>query len=230
MFKQSRMAIILILVVVIASQFLLPWLVSKVVARGMAGVLGTEQVTATVEKSPAMLMLGGRFDRVVISAQNARVDRLIFAEIDAVLTDVKLDAAALISGQQLVVKSAKEVNLTASITQEELSRYLNQAVKGVKNAVVSVNGGEVKISGDFGLGKIASVAVTLEGRVSADDQKIKFVTERFLINNTLVGKIGGTALTEVPLVDLKKFPFNVVVRQITMEDGKVTVFADNHAQ
>jgi len=217
----------LVLAVVIIEELCLPWLVSSCVTLGMAEILATERVTVSIEKRPALAMVAGLFDRIAVKTENAKVDKINFAEFDVVLTDVKLDAQALIGRRQLVVQSAGDAELTAVLTQEELSRFLNQAVKGVKNAVVTVSDNQVKVNGDFGLSGIASVAVTLEGRIIADGQKIKFVTDRFLINNTLVGKLGGAALTEVVLADLKKLPFGVTVRTISMDNGKVTVYADN---
>lgn len=228
--KRLKWGLGVIVVAVIASELLLPWLVSIFIARSMIGIVGTDQVAATIEKRPALAMVTGQFDRVAIKAQGAKLDKIMFDELDAVLTDVRLDQQALLVNRQLVVKSARNVEMTAVLSQEELSRFLNQSVKGVKNAVVTVDGGQVKVNAEFGIGGIASLAVTLEGRVAADNQKIKFVTDRFLINHTLVGKIGGIALTEIPLVDLKKLPFGVMVSNISMEQGKVTVFADNQSK
>lgn len=228
--KRLSLVLIIILAVLAASEFLLPRLLGSLVAKGMSQAVGSEQVTASVAKTPALLVFGGQFDAVNIRAVEARIDnKIVFAELDTVLQDVALDMEALLSRRTVVVKSVRDIDLTAVITQEELGRYLNQAVKGVKNAVVTVSGGKVQVKGNFVLGGIASVAVGLDGKIVGDGQKIKFVTERFLLNNSMVGNIGGTVLTEIPLVDLQKLPFGVGVRTITMEDGRVTIFADNRS-
>jgi len=229
--KRLRIGLIIILVVVATSEFLLPSLVGKLVARGMTNATGSEEISAIVVKRPAVAMLlGGSFDRVFLHAVNARIDKITFAELDTALENIDLDMAALITRRTVVVKSVQDIDLTAVITQEELSRYLNQNVKGVRGAVVTINAGKVQVTSNFGLGPLASVAITLEGKIAGDGQKLKFVTERFLLNNTMVGNIGGSVLTEIPLVDLKKLPFGVGVRVVNMEDGKVTIFADNRTK
>ncbi|MDR3590964.1 MAG: LmeA family phospholipid-binding protein [Negativicutes bacterium] len=228
--KRLRIGLIIVLVVVAASELLLPSLVGRLVARGMVGATAAEEISAKVVKRPAVLMLGGGFDRVFIHAVNARIDKITFAELDTALENLDLDMAALITRRTVAVRSVQDIDLTAVISQEELSRFLNQNVKGVRNAVVTVNAGKVQVTSSFGLGSLASVAITLEGKVAGDGQKLKFVTERFLLNNTMVGNIGGSVLTEIPLVDLKKLPFGVVVRAVNMEDGKVTIFADNRTK
>lgn len=228
--KRLSVIMVVVLVLILAEELLLPRTVGGLVARGMVDATGTDQVVAEVAGRPAFLMLGGRFDDIRILAQNAQIDKIKFAELDATLRNVELDMGTLISRRTIVVKTVRDIDLTAVITREELTRYLNQSVKGIKNATVTMNGGKVQVSANLILGQLASLAVTLDGKVVGDGQKIKFVTDRFLLNNTVIGNIGGTVLTEIPLADLKKLPFGVEVRSITSENDKITIHADNRAK
>jgi hypothetical protein len=225
--KRLSIIVLLILALAVAGEFAMPWLVGGLVARGMSGATGSDKVTAQVPKRPAVLMLDGRFDSVDIRAQDARVDKITFARLDAALKDVALDMPVLLGQRRVAVKTVRDIDLTAVITQEELSRYINQSVKGIKNAQVTVGSGGVKVGANFALGQIASLAIALDGKVVGDGHRIKFVTERFLLNNTAVGNIGGSVLTEIPLVDLRKLPFGVKARQVTMDNGRITIMADN---
>lgn len=225
--KRLSIIVLLILALAVAGEFAMPWLVGGLVARGMSGATGSDKVTAQVAKRPAVLMLDGRFDSVDIRAQDARVDKITFARLDAALKDVALDMPVLLGQRRVAVKTVRDIDLTAVITQEELSRYINQSVKGIKNAQVTVGSGGVKVGANFALGQIASLAIALDGKVVGDGHRIKFVTERFLLNNTAVGNIGGSVLTEIPLVDLRKLPFGVKARQVTMDNGRITIMADN---
>lgn len=227
---QKRLIIILaaaIIVLAAASEALLPAVVSDVVAQGMVNLTGSDHVAVTVVKHPAVLMLGGQFDRITMQATNAKIDKITFSDMRADLTNVQLDMAALISRRIVALKTVQDVDLSVTVTQEELANYLNKAVKGVKNATVEITPEHIRASSNFAIGGFANVAVTLEGKIVGDGQKIKFVTERFLLNNMLVGNIGGSVLTEIPLVDLKKLPFNVGVREIVTEQGKVVIYTDN---
>ncbi len=225
----KRLAVItlIILALAVAGEFAMPWLVGSLVARGMGGATGSDDITAEVAKRPAILMLDGRFDSIVIRARDARIDKITFAQLDAALQDVALDMPVLLGQRRVAVKTVRDIDLTAVITQEELSRYINQTVKGIKNAQVAIGSGAVKVSANFALGQIASLAIALDGKIVGDGYRIKFVTDRFLINNTAVGNIGGAVLTEIPLVDLRKLPFGVKTRQVTMDNGRITIMADN---
>jgi len=125
------------------------------------------------------------------------------------------------------LQSVTDVDIIVVMRQDDLAQCLNQTVKGVKNAVVTITSDQVKASSTFAIGGFANVDVGLEGRIVGDGQKIKFVTEKFLINNRASGNIAGTLLTEIPLLDLNKLPFHVGVRDIVMENGKVSIYLDN---
>jgi hypothetical protein len=224
--KGLRLVIVVVLIAV-AGELLLPMILSDIVAKGMMGVVGSEQVTATLTKRPALLMLGGKFDMITVNAQQAKADKLIFSEMGITLKDVQLDMGTLLSRRVVAFQSVGDVTIRGTVTQEELARYLNQTVKGVKNAVVDISSDKIKASSSFALGGFANVAVSLEGKIVSDGQKLKFVTDKFLLNNRMTGNLGGALLTEIPLVDLNKLPFHVNVRDIVMENGKVILYLDN---
>ncbi|EIW20951.1 MULTISPECIES: DUF2993 domain-containing protein [Pelosinus] len=219
--------VIVILLLAVAGEVLLPMILSDIVAKGMRGLVGSEQVTATLTKRPALLMLGGNFDNITVNARQAKVDKLVFDDMSITLKDAQLDIGALITRRLVAFQSIGDVEIRGTVTQDELARYLNQTVKGIKNAVVDIQSDKIKASSSFSLGGFANVAVTLEGKIVGDGQKIKFVTDQFLLNNRMTGNLGGALLTEVSLVDLNKLPFHVNVRDIVMENGKVILYLDN---
>lgn len=227
--KRLLLALVVVLILVAVSELFLPMVMSNSVNHGLKSLTGSDQVTATLTNKPAILMLGGRFDTIQIKAEHAQIDKIVFSEMSIALTQAKLDMGKLIGSQVVDFQSVGDVAITAVVDQDELARYLNQTVKGVKNAAVVITPDKVKASSNFAIGGIINVAVSLEGKIVSDGQKIKFVTDRFLINNMSAGAIGGGLLTEIPLVDVNKLPFNVNVRDIVMDNGKVTLYLDNHS-
>lgn len=211
----------------VAAEFILPQATSLAVAQGMTELVGSSEIKAQVIKRPAVAMVTGSFDQITVDAANAKIDKIIFRQLKAELKDVQLDRQRLYLNRQAVIEQVGEVNVLAVLTQEEVARYLNQQVKGVKNATVSIDQGKMTAQSSFVLGGFATVAVGLEGRVIQDGQIVKFVTDRFLLNNSPVGSIGGIGLAEIPLLDMKKLPFGVTVRDIMLEQGKLTLHANN---
>ncbi|SDF27717.1 LmeA family phospholipid-binding protein [Sporomusa acidovorans] len=227
--KRLTTILLFLVMVVAALEVVLPKLVSDAVAQGLRDLTGSRQVTAKVDKAPAILMFDGKFDRVRADASEVKTEKITFENMHVDLTGVEVDTQALLTSRKLVLKKVDEVQLTAAIGQEELAAFLNNSVKGVKNAAVTITPGKVQVRSTLNLGAIARVDVKLEGRITGDrdNRRIKFVTDQFWLNNTPVGNVGGSLLTELPLVDLKKLPFNVNVRDVVMEQGQVIIYADN---
>ena len=220
----------LLLIVALVAEVMLPQVASDAVAQGMKELTSSAQVQAQVLKRPALGMIAGSFDKITVDATDAKVDKIAFSQFRATLTEVQLDRERLYFRRVVVLEQVKDVDVMAVITQEEVTRYINQNVKGVKNATVIMDKGKMQVTSSFAFGGLATVAITLEGRIVGDGQKIKFVTDRFLLNNAVAGNIGGALLAEIPLVDLKKVPFGVTVRDIALEQGKLTLYADNKAR
>jgi hypothetical protein len=225
--KWLSIILIVVLFLLVAAEFVLPQMVQGLVASSMGRMVPSGEITTEVAKHPAVAMLVGQFGQMSVQAEHVKIDKVVFDHMDVNLDTVELDMGALVRDGKVVIKSAKHMYLTAVITQEELARYLNESAKGVKNAVVTVKDGRVQLVGALSLGPIATMAVTVEGKVVGDGQKIKYVSDHFLINSSSIGQLGGGPLAEIQLVDLKKLPFGVVVRTITMADGKITIIADN---
>ena len=225
--KRLISVIVLVLILLVGSELFLPMVMSNAVNQGLMSLTGSEHVDAKLTKEPALLMLGGNFDTLQINAQHAKIDKIVFSEMNIALTDAQLDMGKLISQRVVELQSVKDVDIIAVVGQDDLAQYLNQGVKGVKNAVVVITPDKVKASSNFAIGGIVNVAVTLEGRIVYDGQKVKFVTDQFSVNNVITGNIGGALLTEIPILDINKLPFHVNVRDIVTGAGKVTLYLDN---
>lgn len=228
--RLSILFLALIASLIVATEFLLPQVAQNAVAQGMAEITGTGEVQATVSNRPAIGMLAGSFDHIKVESTNAKIDKIVFSSLKADLRKIQLDRQQLYLNRSVKIEQIGEVNVEAVLTQDEVARYLNQNVKGVKNTTVTLDKGKMQAQSSFVLGGIASVSIGLEGRVLNDGQRIKFVTDKLLLNNSPVGNVGGIGLAEISLLDLKKLPFGVTVRDIILEQGKLTLYADNKSR
>ena len=149
----------------VAAEFILPQATSLAVAQGMTELVGSSEIKAQVIKRPAVAMVTGSFDQITVDAANAKIDKITFRQLKAELKDVQLDRQRLYLNRQAVIEQVGEVNVLAVLTQEEVARYLNQQVKGVKNATVSIDQGKMTAQSSFVLGGFATVAVGLEAVV-----------------------------------------------------------------
>ena len=221
--------LVIFILLAAAAQLFLPELVSNLIVRSVNNQIRAEQISAKATKNPALFMLDGRFDELTVSAAKAQVGRIVFQEMNVVVSNAAVDVPELLRDRRFVLKSSGKIELSGVITQEELSRYLNANVKHIKNAVVTVRDGRVWIDAQLSVAVPIALKVSLDGRIVADDRQIRFVTEHFHLNDRLGGNISGALLTEIPLADLRQLPFAVGVSDIAMDQGKVIIHMDSRS-
>lgn len=224
--KSLKVWTVILLLMVLGAEFMLPSVLSELLASSLRKKVASDSVTVEVSGRPAVLMLGGHFKHLAVTAQNAKLDKIAFHELNADFKDVQLDISALFK-KEVMLKAADSVSLVATITQEDIARYINANVKGAKDAQVFITPQGVRVASRLSLGSIATLDVNLDGQIVCDGEKIKFKTEKFAVNNTIVGNFSSAALTEIALFDLKKMPFGVTVRDIQLGTGEVKIYADN---
>lgn len=217
-----------ICVALILADWVLPGMVSSYAEQSLKASTNSEAVTVQVNKTPTLMMMTGTFDQITIDATNAKIDKITLSNMHSVLTDVQVDMKTLLTEKKFAIQSVRDLTVTGVVSQAELARYLDANVKGSHHAEVSITPDKVTVSTHLALGSVIQVMITLEGKIVSDGQKLKFVTQRFLLNNTPVGNIGGTMLTEIPLLDLKKLPFGTTIQDIMLQDGQIVIVAGNH--
>ncbi|MDF2565416.1 MAG: hypothetical protein K0Q53_1811 [Massilibacillus sp.] len=218
-----------ILILLLAfSQILLPLAVSDVIGAAMTKLTSADKVEARADKSPAIMMLAGNFDTISVKATGAKTDKVVFDEFDINLSNINVDMGSLIQNRTLTMKSVEDITVKAVISEAELARTINQTVKGAKNAEVSITPEKVTATSVLSMGGLVNAKVILEGKFISTDHTIIFHTEHFQVNNSIMGKFGGALLTDITLIDLKKLPFDVTVKNITLEQGRAVVYAESH--
>lgn len=217
--------ILLILVLWAGTEVLLPALAAKQVERAMTDTLTAQRVSAQVESHPAVALLVGRLGTVTVDAVGAHFDKLPVSQMSAVFRDLVVEPRALLTARTVQIQHLGGFDANFVFSAEDLAAYLNQTVKGFKNIAVVVTANHVQVTGQFAAG-VVPLRLTLDGRVVGEGTQVKFVTERFLLNDTVVaGSWGGRGLAEIPLADLGRLPFPLTIREVVMDQNRVVVRA-----
>lgn len=218
----------IIILLLLFSQFLVPAAISDVAAGAIKTLARAEKVEVEVKKFPAVLMLGGQFDEINIKAAGVQTERIVFDAIDLYVKQANLDMMALVRTRTLTMQAAGDIAIKGILSEAQLASTINKTVKGAKNAEVKISPDKVKVKSTISLGGIINAAIALEGKFIVVNDKIVFTTEHFNIDNGIIGKLGGSIFTDLVLVDLKQLPFDVVVKDIVLEEGRAVVYANNH--
>lgn len=228
MAKRLTIFLGIIIILIVMCQVLLPNLVINGLSKFVKNQGNTERVTVSVEEFPAVLMLLGNFGKITVSANEVKTDKIALEKIDLRLDNVKLDIIGLLQDNRLKVESIEKAQLQAIVSEDTLAELINQRIKGAKDSKVKITPEKVTVASNLALGKMANAAVSLEGKIILSDNRIIFTTQQFNIDNPILGKLGGRVFTDLILVDFSNLPFDIRVKNIEQEDGRVAIQASNY--
>jgi hypothetical protein len=216
-------AVLTFLMVFALSELFLPFLVAQQIEAGLSKSFGTQDIHAKVKARPAMAMLGGTFSTITVDGKNIKTDKLTIGQFSAVFTNTTIDLPKLTNERTLMFRSIGSFDGTIILNEQELNDFVAQSVKGVKNVKVVLQPDVMKVTGDLGLGPTV-VGIAMEGKLRGDQTQLKFITERFFVNNAVVStNFAGNALTEFLLFDMKKLPIAAAIRDVILEEGRVVI-------
>ncbi len=217
----------IIILFLVFGQYFIPKLVSDMIGKSVATLTNADKVDIEVNKNPALLMLNGQFDDIIIKAERAKTDKVVFDQFDINLHNVHIDMGNLMKTHQLTNASIEDVAIHAYVSQEELANTINKSVKGAKDAKVEITPEQVKVFSLLNIGGLINAQIRLEGTIVGEAGKIVFKTEKFHIDNGIIGNFSGKLFTDLVLLDLDKLPFNVEVKSVVLEQGRAVIVADN---
>lgn len=227
--KGWKILISSLLVLAVGSELLLPWLAERWLAQSLANEWQCQSVDVKLTQHPGIGLLSGTIAAADIVATEAKLDKITLHEVVIHVEGARVSLPGLLEKRGPGLQSVEKASMQADITQEELGRYLSQNVKGVRQASVVVSPEKIKVSSQLQL-SIAQLAVQLEGRIITDEYTVKFASERFGVNSALTGTIGGSLMTDIVLLDARKLPFGLRVRDAALQAGHVRVRLDTGRQ
>lgn len=218
----SVLAVCLLLV-----QSSLPSMANGLIKGAIVSASEADNVIVETRKTPAIMMLLGRFDAVDVSVQGLKAGKVKFESFDVAIDNLHIDIGEVLLHRQLSVKSMDSAKLRASFAEADLAVLLKQSVHGLDSATVRILPDGVKVAGEFNLGGLFKTLVEIDGSILEQDNVILFRTGHFSVAQGSLGRFGGSLATDIVLVDLKELPFDVAVKNIVLRDGSAEVYADS---
>lgn len=222
--KKNNM-IISVVAVVLISELLTPWAVSRVLGSSLSKVMPSRSQEISSRTLPGISLLLGRFDKVRSVSQDAVIDGLRIQRVQVAIDDAAIDIGELFGSSRIRVKQVRNLEIMMQVNEKDLAEYMATKIKEVKNPKVRILQDKIEIRGDVDLGLI-KVTAGVDGRIVGDSQSIRFRSDRLEVGSA--GGINfGALFAEIPLIDLTKLPFQVAVRKVITEKGVITVYADH---
>ena len=217
----------ILLFLLVALQFALPFLAEKTLESKIGQALRATEVKADVSALPAPLLLFGHMDRVDISARDALLGEVRVAKLHLTGRDVDLPLDAVSKGQ-FVIRDAKELRIDGTMTADNLADLLQRQVERLEKVTVTIEPGLAVAEGQAKLaGQTADIHV--EGQVLEDDNRVYFRMTKLILKNSLLGRaVIGNFFGDVEILDFRRLNLPVELDTVEMQSGQVVLSASLH--
>jgi hypothetical protein len=228
--RAAGIVVVVIILTLVAGEFVLPWVVARGVESGLERTLGVGsdlEVSLTVR--PALRMLLGRVDNITVETRRVRTATLTIDSMAVTVSDIAVNLGDILR-RKLDVSRSASIGTVIRISEGNLRRYVLDNVEGLTDPQFKVFSGKAALSGYM---KFAGkpVLVAAEGRfVPSGETKVAFAVDVLSIDGerlpdrvaeTLVAALGGNEL----FIDLGKFSVPLVLREVRMSEGWLTIHA-----
>jgi len=227
MSRRTAWLVVIVCALIFISEIAIPFTVSFAIEKALTRSMPSKDLAISARTFPGVLLLTGRFSKIRADAADAKIGKLNVHEVHMVVEDATIDIVTLLKTRQIIVSESRDTQVRMVFTESDLKNYLNSEVKEARNSFVTISKDKVEVKTSADLGGLLSLTIGVKGKIIGDSQSIKFLGETLSIGGA-GGLSGGFLSGEIVLVDLTKLPFKVGVRQVIMEEGKVTILADNH--
>ncbi|HEY3247893.1 MAG TPA: DUF2993 domain-containing protein [bacterium] len=224
--RAVALALVVIAVLIAIAAAAVPVYVQTRLAAALRASLGARRVAVTVRAGPRAA-LAGRFDRLILTAEEFRAGALPIQRLHADLTGVELDRGRLQKGGELVLRHLEAGTAEATVTEAGLQEFLASGGT-LHNVQVRLAGGEATVRGTIRI-LAADVSAMMRGTfVIRDGRRVVFQVREISIGNIPLAPDIGRALSAAmnPLVTADDFPIPLRFTEVSASDGELVLRAE----
>lgn len=165
----------------------------------------------------------GRYARIFVRVGRGSADHLVVDNAEFEFLDVLLDINKLMREDKIDTVTVKSINMNVRITEADLNAFLKQKSKKIKvdNPKAELKTGSITVSGSTKYG-FMKVSFWATGNFSVHQaREIYFYARKVKVNGMTMprGFVGSLVKQINPLMNLDKFPFQLNLQEIRIENG-----------
>ncbi|MBR5914235.1 MAG: LmeA family phospholipid-binding protein [Selenomonadaceae bacterium] len=226
--------LILVVVIAVASEIILPRVVTNLLKEQIVKATHAQEVELILDATPNAKILIGDVDKIYGTASRSKIGDVPFEALTLDAEKISVDISEIISPTpslndnqraDKILKSAGRIELSGIVTEEGLRDFIEHKVDKLDKAQIKITENEASASGQIKvLGKTADVDIA--GNFFLDDGNIYFRATRLDIRNTLVRNVQiDRYLGEVKILESSQLPIGLKFSSVQMRDGDVLITA-----
>ncbi len=169
----------------------------------------------------------GRFKRIYVYAYRSTVENVVIETAKIEFLNVCLNTKKLIENEKIRPVNKCVINMDIIVKEDDLNIFLKKKTKKIKvdNPKVRMTPNNLELSGSTKYGFV-KVEFWARGNFSVKDQKeIWFHASKLKINRVSMPRnfVGSIIKKINPLLNFRKFSFDVNLEQIKLTDGQIRI-------
>lgn len=226
--------LILWIAAVVASEIVLPRVVTNILKEQITKSTHAQDVELNLNSAPNAKIIIGNVDKVYGTATSGEIGDLEFQALTLDAEKINVDIMEIIfptqgiTAQQRndkILKSAERIELSGIITEEGLKNFVESKVDELKSATIKITPQEITATGQFKLlGRMADVDVS--GNFMLIGEDIYFRATKLDVRNTLVRNVQlDRYLGDIKVLESAQLPVGLKFNSVQMSDGQILLTA-----
>lgn len=169
----------------------------------------------------------GRFTRMMLEVRGTRLNRLPVQELRAEFTDIEIDSQRVLRRGELAIRRIGSGRATLVVSEEGLQHYVAETT-GSPGVRVRLADGMVMVGGKITVLEVP-VDVTMGGRLMIQDgRRVVLHLETLAVSGlVLPPDVANAMMASInPLLTVDELPIPVRLREVQVDDGRLTVIAE----
>lgn len=227
--KPLLILLLVVLGVVVLSQFLLPSWVEEQLAGWIGRSIHTSLVEVEATSFPSIKLLWGDFDLLRVDARQAKIGEL---EVSGFLFDargVAVDPAALLLRRRMHFRHIQHLKATIFLSEEGLNRYFKTVAQTAVPASVQLLEDKVVARATVTvLGMPLNLRVEGHFVLAEDGRAIRFQPQRLEVQNSPLPPLVLQLLRDQLIlpVELRELPVPIRLTNLRLEEGRLYLFGE----